>query len=68
MNVRNEIVVAHRHSKFMTWAPVEFWFFYHVYYMNFNKAVFRHVVLNNLSNGPWRALALIACTNFSLET
>ena len=39
--------------------------------MNLNKAVcrkrvFRHVVLNDLRNGPWTAL--IACAIFSLET
>ena len=32
----------------------------------FAEKVFCHVVLNNLRNGPWRALP--ACANFSLET
>ena len=45
--------------------------FYHIYYMNFNKAirrkrVIRHVVLNDLRNGRWTAL--IACANFSITT
>ena len=30
------------------------------------KESFRHVVLNNLRNGPWTAL--IVCATFSLET
>ena len=66
-----KIVVAQHNGKFMTWAPVELWFFHHLYYMNFNKAVwrresFRHVVLDNLKSGPW--IVLIAGTSFSLET
>ena len=32
----------------------------------FRKRIFRHVVLNNLRNGP--RTALIACANFSPET
>ena len=36
-----KIVVAQYNLKFMTWGPVKLWVFYHVDYVNFNKAVFK---------------------------
>ena len=51
-----KIVVAQHNVKFMTLAPVEILCFYHVYYMNFNKAAcrkkyFHHVVLTLIGLG-----------------
>ena len=69
-----KIVVAQHNESLWLEHKLNFGFFYHVYYMNINKAVcrkksFRHVVLNNLRNGPRvTMIALIACANFSIET